>query len=61
MLEANRVGITFVSRCFELCIKVMRKRPQRVGGTQKGKSAFDSSFYAEFNQEHDRHLTFDVW
>ena len=29
-------------RCLELCIKVMRKRPQRVGGTQNGKSGFDS-------------------
>ena len=37
----------------------MRKRPQRVGGTQNGKSGFDSSSYAEFNQEHDWHLTFD--
>ena len=46
---------------FELGIKVMRKRPQRVGGTQNGKSGFDSSSYTEFYQEHDWHLIFDVW
>ena len=35
-----------------------RKRPKRVG---IGKSGFDSSSYAEFFQEHDQHLTLDVW
>ena len=49
------------SRCLELCIKVMRKRLQRVGGTQNGKSELDSSSYAEFYQEHDGNLTLDVW
>ena len=39
----------------------MRKRPQRVGGTQNGKSGFDSSSYAELYEEHDRHLIFDEW
>ena len=35
-----------------------RKRPKMVG---IGKSGFDSSSYAEFSQEHDQHLTLDVW
>ena len=48
-------------RCLELCIKVMRKRLQRDGGTQNGKSELDSSSYAEFYQEHDGNLTLDVW
>ena len=48
------------ARWLELDIKVMRKRPQRVGGTQNGKSGFDSSSYTEFYQEHDWHLTFNV-
>ena len=39
----------------------MRKRPQRVGGTQNGKSGLDSSSYAEFCREHDWHLSFNVW
>ena len=51
----------FVSRCLELCIKVMRKRLQRVGGTQNGKSELDGPSYAEFYQEHDGNLTLDVW
>ena len=49
------------TRCLKFRIKVMRKRPQRVGGTQNGKTGFDSSSYAEFYQEHDWHLSFNVW
>ena len=50
-----------IPRCLELCIKVMRKRLQRVGGTQNGKSELDGPSYAEFYQEHDGNLTLDVW
>ena len=53
--------LLFVARCLELCIKVTRKRLQRVGGTLKCKSELDDSSYAEFYQEHDGNLTLDVW
>ena len=49
----------------EICCKFIivfargpRKRPKMVG---IGKSGFDSASYAEFSQEHDQHLTLDVW
>ena len=35
-----------------------RERPKMVG---IGKSGFESASYAEFSQEHDQHLTLDVW
>ena len=56
----NNFKLTQYQEWLELGIKVMRKRPQRVGGTQNGKSGFDSSSYTEFYQEHDWHLTFNV-
>ena len=39
----------------------MRKRLQRVGETQNGKSELDGSSYAEFYQEHDGNLILDVY
>ena len=59
IMSARRVN--YRPRCLELCIKVMRKRLQRVGGTQNGKSELDGPSYAEFYQEHDGNLTLDVW
>ena len=46
------------SSFFVVLSRVPRKRPKMVG---IGKSGFDSSSYAEFSQEHDQHLTLDVW
>ena len=48
MPARKKPTIVRISRCLELRIKVMRKRPQRVGGTQNAKGGLIANHMQNF-------------